>query len=215
MKKILAVGIDHSLTNTAVTVIRIATQKIERQITIRLDKRDEYDSKNLYRIAMDIENFLMGHYWEELSYYHVYRALVICREDHSFKQHGRAHLNIALSGHLDQLFIERGMQPGFDSYTVLPNVWMKWSGVKKPKIIRETKKRDGTVGIAKTLDVETYRKMYPRMGANEHELDSYFIGLYGLKMFSDHLQSVEKEDVETVVEEQQFKEVITDENSGD
>ena len=84
---------------------------------------------------------------------------------------------------------------------------MKWGKVVKPK--RTTPVRADGKGGNQVFDLEAYRSKYPGFGKNEHEIDSYFIGLYGLHFYIEEFKK------EILEQDAQAEEIIKEEEEKD
>mgnify|MGYP001570934621 CR=1 FL=1 len=109
-KKRFAIGIDQAKTNTGITIIEVGKQKPVYQTTIQIDETIKTQAEILYCISRDVENVIIKQLYQKTCDVSVWPALVVTREDHRFKQFGFGSQLHEVAGHLDHIFIDRGMK---------------------------------------------------------------------------------------------------------
>ena len=184
---IFSIGIDQSQRGFGVSMISSEDGKVYGTTTCAADKGNyKEQSERFYELLTDVKAWI-----DPMRYnYGRHNNIIVCREDHSFQQYGHASANLEIAGMIDFMFQSQyGLVPGKTLFKCLPNVWMSWFKVKKPKREAPKKRKGGETDEqfaarrpSIVFDPNAYAVMYPTLGNDEHQIDASFLAFAGIKL---------------------------------
>jgi len=169
----IVVGIDQAVTNSGITFIDKDCNILYQSTIVNVDP------KIIWKKPLNAACLI----WQciekrsiELSF--TIDELMIVRENHSMVQHGNGAKLLELAGALDLIVASKNISFEDQYFRVLPRQWMKMFSVEKPRKVSKS-------GKTKSVDVRRYILENEGKGKNEHELDSFFMAMYGLKKYNE------------------------------